>query len=100
MQRLLLFAQAVAMSPMPDFDLEQVRPAPAPCGSASGEDIVVCGRRRDQRLQAPDERFEPDHRLPKAEVGVGGAKLSVEGEAASIGGIPTNRAMIRLKIPF
>ena len=74
-------------------------PPACPAGAATG-DVVVCGR-HDQpyRLRPLPERYEKPA-LPRAEARVGAAKLSAEGEQATIGGVPVNRAMVRLTFPF
>ncbi|MDR6788001.1 hypothetical protein J2Y58_001353 [Sphingomonas sp. BE138] len=77
-----------------------------PCTAPTRGDVVVCGRRPDPeryRLRPLDDRYDPDAAaLPKAETGIlgGRAALAAEAEAASVGGVQSNRAMIRLKIPF
>ena len=80
--------------------------APDPCRASTGNDVVVCGRRPNAeryRLRPLSDRYDPDApALPKAETGIlgGRATLAAEAEAASVGGVPGNRAMIRLKIPL
>lgn len=88
-----------AIGPAPPLE-ERLRAAPrCPADPSIGE-VVVCAR-RDQPyrlLPLPDRYADKGPR--KAETRVGPGVLTAEGEAASIGGIPVNRAMIRLKIPF
>jgi hypothetical protein len=66
----------------------------------SNDEIVVCGQSEQEiyrlRTRLPDE----PPLLPKAEVAIGDTKLAVENEAASLGGIPVNRMMVRLKLKF
>jgi hypothetical protein len=90
--------QAVSGPQVSDAPRLRVVPeCPKPDGSG---DVVVCGRREEPfRLKPMAERYE-DTLLPKAEIGIGGAKLTAEGEQGSVGGIPSPRAMIRLKVPF
>ena len=67
---------------------------------ADGDAVVVCGRRESPyRLKPVPPRYE-DPTIPKAEIGVLGGKLAAETEAASVGGFVSNRAMMRLKLPF
>ncbi|MFK3891426.1 hypothetical protein [Sphingomonas sp. NPDC079357] len=79
---------------------------PDPCRAPTGNDVVVCGRRPDPdrfRLRPLTDRYDADAAaLPKAETAIlgGRATLAAEAEAASVGGAPSNRAMIRLKIPL
>jgi hypothetical protein len=92
---------ALLLQSAAEFDLRRLE-RPARCGERRGADeIVVC--------RAPDEKYRvreldgadlEEGRL-KAEVGIGGnARLGVETEQAGINGFPSNRAMIRLKLPF
>ncbi|WP_375426783.1 hypothetical protein [uncultured Sphingomonas sp.] len=65
----------------------------------TGDEVVVCGRSNDEfRLKPLPDRYEP--RPSRAEFDLGGAKLTPEVEQGSVGGIPTNRIMLRLKIPL
>ncbi len=83
--------------------------APAPlvigkrdCTSAQGDEVVICGRADEQspyRLKPLPPRFERPL-LPKAEMGVLGGRGSVEAEQADVGGVPSRRAMVRLKWKF
>ena len=77
------------------------RPCPAP--EEDGGDVVVCGR----SANAERYRFRPlpteaeRTTLPRARTRVfGNATMSGETEAASVGGFVSNRAMVRLKVPF
>ena len=83
-------------------------PAPiriiAPCPLPDdGSDVTVCARRHAAdryRLRALPATTTGTA-LPKAEVRVfGNAKLTGEAEAGSVGGFTSNRAMVRLKVPF
>lgn len=89
-----------AVSGPPALDLKPFR-APRPCRpSAPGEDIVVCARPGDEyRLKALPP-LAGGAALPKAEVGVGKAKVAAETEQGSVGGFPSNRIMLRLKRQF
>lgn len=81
-------------------DTTRLRAIPDCPRSDDSDEVVVCGRRAEPyRLKRIPERYE-DSLLPKAEIGIGGAKLAVEGEQGNVGGIPSNRAMMRLKLPF
>ena len=77
-----------------------------PCRASTGNDVVVCGRRPDPdryRLRPLIDRYDADAAaLPKAETAIlgGRAALAAEAEAATVGGVQSNRAMIRLKIPL
>lgn len=78
-----------------------LRAAPGCDRSAEGDEVVVCARtdQPDRLKPVPEHYTEPT--IPKAEVRVfGNARLSAETEQAGVGGFPSNRAMMRLKIPF
>ena len=98
MELLLTVLQAVA-GPV----LEEARPRPAPqaCQPARDGEVTVCGQREEPfRLKRLPERYE-ESLIPKAETTVfGKAKLGVETEQGSVGGVSTNRAMVKLKIPL
>ena len=73
--------------------------ATKPC-VADDDDIVICGRsEQPYRLKPLAPRYD-EATVPKAAVHVLGATGAAEAEAASVGGIPSNRAMVRLKLPF
>lgn len=77
-------------------------PAPA-CGTTAPDgEVVVCATPQETfRLRALPQRYDADApALPKAETRVGGATIAAEGEAAGVGGFVSNRAMVRLKVPF
>jgi hypothetical protein len=75
-----------------------------PCSLAEDDsEVVVCGRRHaaDRYRLRSLPATASDGGLPKAEARIfGNAKLSAEAEAASVGGFISNRAMVRLKVPF
>jgi hypothetical protein len=83
------------------FDLAAIKP-PAGC-DAAGSDIVVCGRSEATRarVKGVPQGVEAPPALPKAEIGVIGAlRATAETEAVGVGGFPSNRVMLRLKMPF
>ena len=70
--------------------------------ASTNDDILVCGRRRDDsgRYRLPPAT-PYQSALPKAELRLGdGTKVSAETENVDIGGTPSNRVMIRLKFKF
>jgi hypothetical protein len=82
-------------------DSLKARPERCARQSSNGEDIVVCGR----RLELSPYRIGPQPpsppALPKAEFKIAdGVEARLSAEQGEIGGIPTNRAMISLKIKF
>jgi len=76
---------------------------PQPCEPAkAGEEVVVCANRSGEspyRLKQPVQK--PRKALPDAELHIGeGVAIAGETEQADVGGFPSNRAMLRLKIKF
>jgi len=75
---------------------------PRPCRAGGADEVVVCANRNGgnpYRLkQVPPPRKEG---LPSAQAQIAeGVTVSGETEYADVGGFPSNRAMIRLKIRF
>ena len=69
----------------------------------AGEDSGVCGRANDDafRLKPLPDRYIAARGLPGAEVRLfGKAKAAAEVEDASLGGVQSNRVMMRLTLPF
>lgn len=79
-------------------------PAAATACPADGEadEVVVCGRRDDERFRLRPLPPPPGRTgLPMAETTLpGGAKAAVQTEQANVGGAPSNRVMVRLSWPF
>lgn len=69
------------------------------CTPSDPDEIVVCGTRGYRKYRL-DPLPEPKSGFGKAEMTVGGGNVGVVAEQGDIGGIPTNRAMVRLKIKF
>ena len=93
---LLLLLQATAAPAT--YDTRAVTQA---CDRApSGDDaIVVCGRRDKERYRIP--ALPPDDpRFGTAETRVGGARVGVGTERATVGGFPSNRVMAKIRIPL
>ncbi|HEU4704969.1 MAG TPA: hypothetical protein VFS45_04605 [Sphingomicrobium sp.] len=100
--RLTLFlaalAQAVASVPPERIDLTRSCEARA----ATDQEIVVCGRRGEgpgpyRIAQMPPERAS----IPKAEVQVAdGVRIAGETETVDVGGFPSQRFVLRLKLAF
>ena len=101
MMLLLAAAQAMSASPPERVDLT----IPQPCAEKRAEngEVVVCANRNGvspYRLQEPEAPPEGSA-LPKAEVKLAdGATLGAETEQADVGGFPSNRIMVGLKIKF
>ena len=95
----IAIAQVISASPPERIDLT----IPQPCRpeAASSDEVVVCANRNGQspyRLQEPPV---PEKGAPKAELSVAeGVSIAGDTEQADVGGFPSNRAMIRLKVKF
>ena len=89
-------AGAPSSTPL-DFHVVQRCPAGNPDG-----DVVVCGTRDPDRyrLKPPPAAFAREEKLAKAEVPIGGGKLAATTQQVTIGGVPSNRVMVSLKLPF
>lgn len=96
----LALAQAVSASPPERVDLTV--PQPCQAQQADAGEIVVCANRDGQspyRIKQPERRPEPG--APKAQVKIAeGVNAAAETEPADVGGFPSNRAMVRIKIKF
>lgn len=96
---LALVAQAAAgphlpAPPRPPSD------KPCPVGALSG-DVVVCARSQNAYRLKPLPPRANEPALPPAAIRIGDTTLSAEAEQSGLpGGIPVNRAMLRLKIPL
>lgn len=97
-----LILQAVAGPALPAPRPVKPRPVVPTCiPSTDPNDITVCARTDEPyRLKKLPAGMERDEALPKAQIGVAGGTLAVEGEQAEVGGIPSRRAMVRFKVPF
>jgi hypothetical protein len=95
-----VFAQAVTSVPPEKIDL--TIPQPCEAQKSNDDEIVVCGRKGEgfspYRINQPTPRqSEP----PKAELQLAdGVRAAAETENADVGGFPSNRVMVRLKIKF
>lgn len=97
----LLLTQVVSAYSPERIDLTIPQPC-RPEQQESGE-VVVCANRNGEspyRLKQPVQQ-KATTVLPKAELRVAdGVAVSGETEEADVGGFPSNRAMIKLKIKF
>ena len=101
---LILIAMAQATSPSapsPPQKIDMTLATPCERAAATDEDVIVCGRRDEtSRYRIPPPASSPS-RKDRAEWQVGeGASVSAETENVDIGGTPSNRVMLRLKIKF
>ena len=89
----LIMLQVVFATDLP------VTPIVPRCTASSSEEVVVCGS-RDLRRYRLDPLPEQASGLPAAERTIAGVKVGVVAEQGEVGGVTTNRAMVRLKIKF
>jgi len=78
-----------------DFDLRKAAPA-----ARDGDAIIVTGRRRPspRLIDVPGAR-EPI--LPRAQIPLfGDTRISLDVEQGEVANAPTNRAMVKVAIPF
>ena len=69
--------------------------------SDTGDEVVVCGRSAEAERLRPIPDYGAKDGLPRAATDIAGVgTLSGEVEQAGVGGFPSNRAMMRLKIPL
>lgn len=61
--------------------------------------IVVCGRHDQDRYRVP-KLLSDEPTFGAATTNIAGAKLGVEAAQTRVGGFPSNRVMVRIKIPF
>ena len=98
---LIWFIFAAAAAVPPDFDLARLPRRASECRNAGADQIIVCAAKivRDNRVKELGSADEPY--LPKAEVKLfGDVRAAVENEAVDVGGVPSKRMMVRVKIPF
>ena len=75
--------------------------APCPVAQAAGDEVIVCGRNDDRyRLKPLPPRPEAPLIPEAAMVLPGGGKATAEVEQGSVGGVASNRVMLRLSKPF
>ena len=93
---LLITWQAAAGPTLPTPRVLQA----APICVVEDDEVLVCGRRGSpHRLRPLAARYEKPA-VPRAAIAVAGGEIAAEGEAASVGGFVSNRAMVRLTLPF
>jgi hypothetical protein len=99
---LLLAAMAQAVTSVPPEKIDLTIRRPCEAQKSNDDEIVVCARRNDSL--SPYRIYQPPPRqsdIPKAEMRLAdGLSASAETENAEVGGFPSNRVMVRLKIKF
>ena len=99
---LLLVAMAQAVSAVPPQTIDLTIPQPCEAQGSTNDEIVVCGRRGDDGGPYRIDQTPPrPSDSPKAEMQIAeGIKVAGETENVAVGGFPSNRLMLRLKIKF
>ena len=92
-------AQAISASPPERVDLTIAQPC-NPMAVAQDE-VVVCANKKGESPYRLSEPPSPKKKAPKAGLTVAeGVSVAAETESVDVGGFPSNRAMIRLKLKF
>lgn len=97
---LLTFLSLQSADPAPDLT-RKILPDRCRAAVTREDEVVVCGRRDGQSPYriAPQPATPPA--LPDAEFRLSeGVKAGIVAQQGEVGGIPTNRAMITLKLKF
>ena len=100
---LLLAAMFQAMSASPPERVDLTIPQPCAARRSETDEVVVCGNRKGESPYRLKEPVAPagGEALPKAEVNLAeGVTAGVGTEQADVGGFPSNRIMVGLKIKF
>ena len=96
---LVVLAQAVA-GPVLPAPRKPATNRHCPPGD-SGDEVIVCGRSSEADRLRPIPDYGEKGGLPRAAVAVPGVgTASAEVEQAGVSGFPSNRIMMRLKIPL
>lgn len=98
---LFSFAIAQAISGSPPERIDLTIPQPCRTEAASSDEVVVCANRNGESPYRLQEQPPPRKGMPKAELSVAeGVSVAGETEQADVGGVPSNRVMLRLKVKF
>lgn len=100
---LLLAALLQAMSASPPERVDLTIPQPCAAQRSETDEVVVCGNRNGESPYRLKEPVAPEEgqALPKAEVKLAdGVTVGAGTEQADVGGFPSNRIMLGLKIKF
>lgn len=97
---LLTFLSLQAVEPSDLLD-RKILPDRCRVASVSEDDVVVCGRRDGRSPYRIGPQLPTPPALPDAQFNISdGVAAKLSAEQGEVGGIPTNRAMITLKIKF
>ncbi|HYC95316.1 MAG TPA: hypothetical protein VEB39_06415 [Sphingomicrobium sp.] len=98
----LVLATAQAVSPAPPEKIDLTIRQSCNAKSPTNDEIVVCGLRDGRSPYRLPQSITPHGSdIPKVEVGLSeGVNAIVQTESADVGGFPSNRIMIGLKMKF
>ena len=95
----IAIAQPISASPPERIDLTIAQPCSPE--AASSEEVVVCANRNGESPYRLQQAPTPRKGVPKAELSVAeGVSVAGETEQADVGGVPSNRVMLQLKVKF
>jgi hypothetical protein len=98
---LFSFAVAQAISASPPERVDLTIPQPCNPAAAAKDEVVVCANKNGESPYRLREQPTPKKDVPKAELSVAeGVSVAAETESVDVGGFPSERAMIRLKLKF
>ena len=97
----MLLLAFIAIQPVDPATSNSLITRPERCLRQAGDEIVVCGRRDEPSPYRIGPQPPARPTLPNAELKISdGVEAKLGAEQGEVGGIPTNRAMITLKIKF
>jgi hypothetical protein len=99
---LLLAAVVQAVASVPSEKIDLTIRSPCETQKANEREIVVCAHRSGDLGPYRIKQLPPrQSSIPKAEMQLAdGVSANAEAEKAGVGGFPSNRLMVRLKIKF
>ena len=100
---IIVLSQSVMTADAGEAESGRLQLPPDPCDPrrAAADEVVVCGRRDSQSPYRIGPQPELPPAIPNAEFRLlDGVGLKLHAEEGEVGGVPTNRAMVSLKIKF
>jgi hypothetical protein len=99
---LLFLAMVQATGSVPSEAVALPIQQPCKAQRSTSDEVVVCARRGDGSSPYRIKQMPPPHsEIAKAEMQLGhGLSAGAEVESYDVGGFPSNRMMVRLKIKF
>ena len=100
---IIVLSQSAVTADAGEAESGRLRVTADPCDPrrAATDEVVVCGRRDSQSPYRIGPQPDLPQAIPNAEFRLfDGVGLKLHAEEGEVGGIPTNRAMVSLKIKF